>query len=224
MANVPSGGICFDIGAHKGGWTYWMRKAVGKQGAIWAFEPQPTLHGYLDGIFSGNYWENVTLEHLALSNQIGTVEIFVPGGEDATSPGASLKQHVLEHEQEVHSTKVNAMPLEAYVEKNDIKSVDFIKLDVEGSELDVVESAGRVLTEFNPSWIIESEARHIGEDGVTALFDRMRDAGYDGFFFAPDGLKSLSEFSFEKFQSQEGDRFWDRLDYCNNFLFTKAKQ
>ena len=112
---------------------------------------------------------------------------------------------------------------EPRMSKMEIDAVDFIKLDVEGSELDVIESAGKILTDFHPAWIIESESRHIGEEGVTNLFNKMAESGYEGRFFAPDGLKSLDDFSFEKYQSQEGERFWDRPEYCNNFLFTASK-
>ena len=68
MANVPAGANVFDVGCHKGGWTYWLHKAVGKSGHIYAFEPQPTLNAYLTKLFTPTTWDNVTLESIALSN------------------------------------------------------------------------------------------------------------------------------------------------------------
>jgi FkbM family methyltransferase len=221
MDNVGTGRVVFDIGAHKGGWTYWLRKAVGKSGKIFAFEPQPVLHDYLGKLFASRYWSNVTLESIALSNADDSAQIFIPGKSGSTSPGASLKQDILNHETDVYSIKVSTTTLDHYCDKASIDTVDFIKVDVEGSELDVLEGAEGALQNHHASWIIESEARHIGEDGVLKLFSTMEAAGYEGYFFSSAQLTPISEFSFTQHQRQDTERFWNHPDYCNNFLFTR---
>ena len=40
LETIKKGSVTFDVGAHKGGYTYWMKKAVGKNGKVIAFEPQ----------------------------------------------------------------------------------------------------------------------------------------------------------------------------------------
>ncbi|MEM8956080.1 MAG: FkbM family methyltransferase [Verrucomicrobiota bacterium] len=222
MAHVGRGGVCFDIGAHKGGWTYWMRKAVGASGRVFAFEPQPSLNAYLAGLWTGGYWKNVVLEGMALSNCGGEAAIYVPGDAGATSAGASLKEEVLSHEADVHATRVATMRLDDYVSNAGVSEIEFIKVDVEGSEFDLVEGAERVLRDLGASWIIESEARHIGEAGVRALFEKMEAAGSAGYYFSRDGLKALSGFCFERDQRREGERYWDEAGYCNNFLFRRV--
>jgi predicted methyltransferase len=42
-AHVQPGSIALDVGAHKGGYTYWLAKGVGPSGHVYAFEPQPRL-------------------------------------------------------------------------------------------------------------------------------------------------------------------------------------
>jgi FkbM family methyltransferase len=224
VENVGKGGVCFDIGAHKGGWTYWLRKAVGRGGKVFAFEPQPTLFQYLSKLLSSRYWSNVKLENIALSDREGTMKMFIPGQPGSTSPGASLKEDVLAHESDTHDAQVSAMTLDQYVAAQSIESIDFIKVDVEGSELDVLKGSESTLKNHDASWIIESESRHIEEEGVLELFSRMEEAGYEGYFFSPEGLQPVSEFSFAKYQNQEAPRFWDDLSYCNNFLFTRARR
>ncbi len=220
MQNINKGDVCFDIGTHKGGWTYWLRKGVGHSGRVFAFEPQPILYKYLRKLFTSRYWSNVTLEDIALSNREGTFDFFVPGQPGATSPGASLKEDVVGIESNVLATKVSTMTIDQYIAKINVNSIAFIKIDVEGSELDVIEGATTTLRDYQPNFIIESESRHIGEEGVLNLFSRMEDANYQGFFFSPNGLSPLSEFKFNTHQCQNGTRFWDQSNYCNNFLFT----
>lgn len=222
MNNVQAGASVFDIGAHKGGWTYWLRKAVTETGNVFAFEPQPTLNTYLKKLFVSCYWQNVTLEDIALSNNNNQAQLFIPGKNGSTSPGASLKHNVVDHESDMHTAKVNAMLLDNYIENAAISNVDFIKVDVEGSELDLLEGATQTLKNHNASWIIESEARHIGEAGVQKLFSIMNEAGYSGKFFIDKCLTPISEFSFHKHQNQDSERFWDHPSYYNNFLFTRS--
>ena len=52
--------------------------------------------------------------------------------------------------------------------------IDFIKCDVEGHEIQVVNGALEIIQRFKPVWLIES-------DWDSALFLRMRDLGYDCF-------------------------------------------
>ena len=160
------------------------------------------------------------LENIAFSNREGTVDFFVPGQPGATSPGATLKKDVLNHESDVFATQASTTTLDKYMAKINVDSINFIKIDVEGSELNVIEGAANTLRDHRPNCIIESESRHIGEQGVLDLFSHMQDANYQGFFFSPNGLRPLSEFKFNAHQCQNGARFWDQSTYCNNFLFT----
>ena len=66
LSHLKPGQTAIDIGAHKGAYTYWMSKYVGKDGKVFAFEPQPKLYNQLNKLLehSNNY--NVNLELLAL--------------------------------------------------------------------------------------------------------------------------------------------------------------
>jgi hypothetical protein len=150
-----------------------------------------------------------------------TAEFFIPGKPGANSPGATLKSEVVADQSEVQREIIQLATMDDYCEKNGIGEIDFVKADVEGNELELLEGASDSLVKRTRNWIIESEARHIGEDGVTRLFSIMESAGYKGSFFFHSQILPLSDFSFEKHQNQSGDRFWDAPDYCNNFLFTR---
>ena len=82
----------FDIGAHKAGYLYFILKQVGHSGKVFAFEPQSNLHQYITKIKALFKWENLTIEHLALSDSKDTVTLYVPTNKvsKASSPGATI--------------------------------------------------------------------------------------------------------------------------------------
>src|SRR5207237_1111420 len=53
-AHLRPGQHAVDIGAHKGGYLYWMRRAVGSSGRTFAFEVQPELAAYLRRVLAGD--------------------------------------------------------------------------------------------------------------------------------------------------------------------------
>ena len=47
IKHLKPGQIAVDIGSHKGAYTYWMSKYVGKYGRVYSFEPQLKLYNKL---------------------------------------------------------------------------------------------------------------------------------------------------------------------------------
>ena len=91
LSHLKPGQTAIDIGAHKGAYTYWMSKYVGKDGKVFAFEPQPKLYNQLNKLLehSNNY--NVNLELLALSSSKGEDTMVIPSKK--TSPSASINNN-----------------------------------------------------------------------------------------------------------------------------------
>ena len=58
----------------------------------------------------------------------------------------------------------------------------------------------RLLKMYHPVIIVESEARHCGKDNVIALFDLIKNNGYNGFFYNGESLESIDKFDIEKYQ------------------------
>ena len=66
---LAPGDTAIDIGAYKGGYTYWMRDAVGGAGRVFAFEPQPDLRTRLERMIRAFAWENVSVHGVAVSDE-----------------------------------------------------------------------------------------------------------------------------------------------------------
>lgn len=211
---VKKGDTVMDIGAHKGGYLYFMEQNVGKQGKIYAFEPQSSLNAYLVKMKKIMGWENVTIEHLALSDTASEVTLFIPSNKtgQSSSPGATIVEHkVLD---EVSSTEtVHTQTMDAYCEMHQIHP-NVLKIDVEGNELKVFQGGINTLKKYKPKIIVEIEAIHVGEDRVLETFNFLQNLGYQGRIVHDNGQIPLSDFSFETHQNKS-----DKSNYCNNFIF-----
>ena len=78
VERLRTGDTAVDVGCFKGAYTYWMRRAVGAEGNVVAFEPQPRQVAYLREIATGMQWRNVTIEAQGLSDAPGELELIVP--------------------------------------------------------------------------------------------------------------------------------------------------
>ncbi len=217
---LAEGDTAVDVGANKGAYLYWMRRAVGATGSVVAFEPQPGLAHYLEAVAARMRWNNVDVRECALSDASGRRVLRVPGW--IGSPGASLEPKV--EGGQGRDVEVAIDTLDRQIAG--AARVALVKVDVEGHELAVFRGAARTLAAFRPALLFESEARHLaaGGDGVAEVFRFLEGLGYRGEFFAREGLRPVAEFDVKEHQRPGPGRFWEAPGYCNNFLFRHSEQ
>lgn len=215
--NLNAGDTAVDIGCHKGGYLYWMRKSVGATGKCYAFEPQPALHRYLQQVLQTFSYPNVTLENKGLSSSAGTFQLHIPKTASGSSPGASL--NALEKSgAAVEKVEVQTVTLDGYFFERGIVP-KLIKIDVEGHEAEVLKGGEKLLQKHRPRIIMECESRHLNGGSVLDVAQILLDWGYNGFFIQGTRLISIEAFDPAIHQRQEGKRFWEAADYVNNFVF-----
>ncbi len=211
---IKKGQTVFDIGAHKAGYLYFMVKRVGRQGKVFAFEPQSALYRYIQKIKALFRWDHVTIEHLALSDSAGAVTLYIPTNKvsKGSSPGATIVEKKDRGDTGITET-VMTETLDTYCIQRQIKP-DFLKIDVEGNELRIFRGGAETLKKYKPRVLVEIEARHVGQEKVLETVEFMETLGYKGYFI--HGLQRIpfSEFSFDKYQHTG-----DMKNYCNNFIF-----
>ncbi len=217
LARLGPGDAAVDVGANKGAYLYWMRRAVGPGGSIFAFEPQPGLARYLESVRRGMQWENVSVRECALSDTSGRRVLHVPGWEN--SPGASLEAAAAA-EAGTRDREVEVDTLDRQLEGTE--RIRFIKVDVEGHELAVFRGAEHTLSTVRPTLLFESESRHLAGRTPHEAFAYLKRFGYRGAFFSPTGLRQVEEFDPSVHQRRGPGRFWEAPGYCNNFLFEAA--
>ncbi|MGA3007320.1 MAG: FkbM family methyltransferase [Opitutaceae bacterium] len=197
-----------DIGAHKGGYAYWMARAVGPQGLVIAFEPQPELAARLRCGF--RHRSNVIVENMGLSNRCGPLTLNIPG--PGPSPGATFETTVI-IAGSTQKIDVEVSTLDTRLDRAHPR-VSFIKCDVEGHELSVFMGAEKTLRTERPALLFECEQRHHGRRDIADVFRYLDGLGYNGFFFSDHTLRPLSEFDPARHQNLAAPD-----SYCNNFAF-----
>lgn len=107
-----------------------------------------------------------------------------------------------------------------------VNRIAFIKLDVEGHELAVLQGSVRSLRAFHPTILVEIEQRHQEAD-ISETFAYLENLGYRGSFVAPDGLRPLAEFDVQRHQldllPQSFTVGRPAPGYVSDFLFVAAQ-
>lgn len=102
---------------------------------VLCFEPNPAARAVLEKNIAANKWEHeVTVIPYALGKEKGTTDFFVEEKE-ATSSGGSVVRYQKNKTSRSNSYTVEVDTLSSYI--ND--AVDFLKMDIEGPEFDVLE-------------------------------------------------------------------------------------
>ncbi len=172
MQSLPlSGQTVIDIGANKGVYSYWLSRAVGPGGRVIAFEPQPELERHLQDVMAAFSLSNVELVTRALSVQPGDTPLYrrCAGAGDASfeaMPGSE-------------AITVPCTTLDEFATESGLEKVAYIKCDVEGHELAVMQGAEQMLKNASP--VLQVECHH-REAGQGELFDFLSGLGYEGFF------------------------------------------
>ncbi len=133
----------FDIGANKGAYTRELLKQVGNSiDRIYCFEPSKELvQSFLSFIDA-----RVVVVNSALGSTKGTFPLYAS---DSDSGLGSLTKRRLDHFgiEMTKKQEVEVITLDEFAATNEVDHIDFLKLDVEGHELDVLAGAERLLSD-----------------------------------------------------------------------------
>tara|TARA_B100002051_G_C16716573_1_gene629829 strand:- start:353 stop:1129 length:777 start_codon:yes stop_codon:yes gene_type:complete len=209
---IKKGDICFDIGANKGYYTYKFEELT-ESNNIFTFEPIPSNYKFLKLIF-----KKCNIFCLALSNQtcISNFKIPIVNNKFLHTRGKLNFNIIEDNETGFESISVKCQTLDYFVKKHKIKKIDFIKIDVEGNEHNVIYGGTKSIKKFKPVLLIEIEQR-VHNFNINQIFDYIINLGYDINFYDLKNLKfkSINEFSVSKNQNYNNVK---STSYINNFF------
>jgi FkbM family methyltransferase len=130
-----------DVGAHHGLYTLLLSKKVGGTGRVIAFEPSPREYRRLEKHLRLNRCSNVHVERGAAGSEASEADLYLSYGfQDWYN---SLRPLALPDSTSI--VRVRVRRIDDVLGEHSISTVDFIKLDVEGGELEALHGAARLL-------------------------------------------------------------------------------
>lgn len=209
---VQEDAVTVDVGANCGLYT---RELARLSKRVYAFEPSRQMANVLRQTSAAN----VEVHEVALSDQEGVAQLLIPQSEQGAVHGlASLEPQVALAAKSCAALNVPTARLEDVVHED----VAFVKIDVEGHELNVLNGSVSLLERSHPVFLVEAEDRHRAS-ATGSVFAFFRDKNYSGFFVEDGDIVSVDEFDPEIFQDAssllpDGGRKSGRA-YVNNFFF-----
>lgn len=156
--------VVFDIGCNYGFVSLALRTGVSNIQEVVAFEPHPKLYGILQETFSLNGFTDIAVENAAVGAEEGKVTINLYEG----------TANVIDIHEKLRGTcEVELITIDGFVEKTG-KKPDYIKIDVDGYELDVLRGMIGTLRDCRPILVVET-------NGSVELLNFVKEQGYTCF-------------------------------------------
>jgi FkbM family methyltransferase len=146
---VTPGAVVFDVGANVGFYTLLASLLVGTRGSVYAFEPVPRNLAYLRRHLDLNHVANVVLIEAAVSNRTGWASF---------QEGANSSTGCLADEGDL---RVQLVTLDDLVERGEIPAPAYIKMDIEGGELDALLGARQILESRHPTIFLATHSAEL---------------------------------------------------------------
>nr|WP_314897200.1 FkbM family methyltransferase [uncultured Flavobacterium sp.] len=166
---VKSKDIIIDAGANCGHLSILFSKLTGKNGIVYAFEPDTFNVARINNNVQLNkgLTENIKIESLLLWNENKLVDFY-----EAGTVGSSAVW-IPDNDKCV---KKQAIRIDDWVLNKDIKKLDFVKMDIEGAEIEALEGCMKTIENLSPNFAIASY--HIVDGAATyikveAFFKKM---------------------------------------------------
>src|SRR3989338_1456585 len=138
---IRKGAVVYDIGAHAGFHTLLVSSLVGPAGKVFAFEPSPRNARYLRKHLEINHCDNVTVIEAAVAEEDGTA--FLEEDQEYT---VGLTGRLSAEA----GRKIKTVSLDNLVSSGRIPPPEYMKIDVEGAELQVFFGAKKILSDSRP--------------------------------------------------------------------------
>lgn len=145
-------GVFIDIGANIGKYTVKVARQLGERGKVISIEPEPAIFNILKANVQLNRLTNVIPFNSACWKDNLDLPLFLPSAQ-GVGGSSSLVEEV-----SGTSVKVHCMKLDDILDLLKIDNVNFIKIDAEGAEAEIIEGAVRTIARSNSLKILFESA------------------------------------------------------------------
>ena len=161
--------VVVDVGANIG--SFCILASSITRNKIFAFEPSSKNSYYLKKNISNFKINNISIVRKALGDVNKKAHLHLISYCHADNILADSEAHWKDN---THTEEVEIITLDFFVEENNIKRIDFIKMDCEGYELKVLKGASNIIRKFKPRMVIS--AVHLKNDvrNIITLVSSLR--------------------------------------------------
>ena len=164
---VENGDVVVDIGANIGAFAnYAYHKGAEK---IYCFEPADTAFECL----VRNKPLNTETFKSAIGNKYGIIKITLPSADDTMSGSAFIDKGV--------SNYCPIVPVDFLFSQGVLEKIDFLKIDCEGAELDVLDGISDENLKKVSKIALEFHSNYLTEDDSEKIMQRLTGAGFRSF-------------------------------------------
>lgn len=167
---VRPGATVVDVGAHLGYYTMLMSRLVGPRGVVHAFEPTPATFARLSRTLALNGPPNVRAYQIALGDVESQCRVVTRDlgntGKNAVDVAAG--------------GPIPVTTLDRFAHESGLQRLDFMKVDIEGSEARFLAGAWETLQRFRPHVLLEVNRPALLRYGISprTLIERFAGIGY----------------------------------------------
>ncbi len=188
---VKEGDYVIDVGANFGFYTQYLSKLVGNNGHVHSIEPISLTYEILLNNVTKLNLNNVTVYNCAISEKNGIATMEIPkfnSGDDNF-----YEARIANRENGINSLRhfsVNLRTLDSLFINDDIR-IAFIKIDVEGHELNVINGALKLIKNYKPALFIEvASDPDDRRSPAFKLFEQLNNNGYLPYWYDGNKLRS----------------------------------
>lgn len=177
--------IVIEAGANLGSETLLISRMVGEKGHIYGFEPNPYTYNRLSFNVAINQLKNANVYDLAIGEADKEISFNIyPKG--FCNPGMSSKYVETSITEKI---TVKQMTLDSFVKANNVPRVDFIKMDIQGAEMDLLVGAASILAKYKPTIFTEALQEY---NDVKELYKILDGYGYTVSLIEENGLVPMT--------------------------------
>lgn len=183
---INEGNTVIDFGANLGFHTITLSSFVGNRGKVHSFEPQRIIFQQLNCNVFLNGLDNVYTYNLAVGESESEVFIDSPDFHNIHPMYTNIGNT------SINTNKVGSLVRQISLDSLNLSQLDFIKMDVQGCELNILKGGKNTIMKYRPYMFMEVEEKQLNQFNLTSydLIEYTKSLGYQMYRIVVDSYKT----------------------------------